>query len=342
MSLSIDFCTNPAEWDAYVHASPLASNYHLWRWKQVIEDTYGHSTHYLVATESGRIQGVLPLVGMKSWFFGHFLVSLPFFNYGGMLAETQEARIGLLAKAVELAKDAGAQHIELRQGAPSELSWQEVSAKVAMVVHLPEKAEELWGKLSSRLRNKIRNSRKHGFEVSWGGSEQVSRLYSVFAANMRNLGTPVYPRAWFENVCRACREDVRILTLSQGGRAVAATLAIKFRDFLELPWIASLPDERKQYSTVLLYWIALEWGIQNGFRRVDLGRCTPGGGVYQFKRQWGCEEIALHWYYWLAPGMQVPHLRPDNPRYRLAVRLWQKLPLGVANWLGPRIVRSIP
>ena len=133
-----------------------------------------------------------------------------------------------------------------------------------------------------------------------------------------------------------------MLTLWDGGDPVAGTVITTFRDAVELPWIASLPEERKHYSTVLLYWTALEWAVENGFRSVDLGRCTPGGGTYQFKRQWECEERPLRWYYWLAPGVPLPNLRPDNPRYRLAIRVWQKLPLGVANWLGPRIVRSIP
>ena len=141
---------------------------------------------------------------------------------------------------------------------------------------------------------------------------------------------------------RHLASDARILTLFDEGNPVATTLITNFRELVELPWIASAPEARKQYSTVLLYWTALEWAISQGYSRVDLGRCTPGGGVYEFKRQWQCEEVPLHWYYWLAPGVRTPELRPSNPRFRLAVRVWQKLPLGVANWLGPRIVRSIP
>jgi FemAB-related protein (PEP-CTERM system-associated) len=259
-----------------------------------------------------------------------------------VLAATPEARTALLARAEELARERGAQHIELRQGAPCDLGWQDTAAKVAMVVPLPQTVEEYWQGLSGRLRNKIRNARKNGFEVHWGGGELVGAFYSVFAANMRNLGTPVYPRAWFENVCRFLPEETRILTLWDKGKPVAGTLMTTFRDFVELPWIASLPEERRRYSTVLLYGTALEWAIQNGYARVDLGRCTPGSGTHQFKQQWNCEEVPLHWYYWLAPGVPLPRLRPDNPKYRLAVKVWQKLPLWLANTLGPRIVRSIP
>jgi serine/alanine adding enzyme len=342
MSLKVELCRDPAAWDAYVREAPGASNCHLWRWKQVIEQTYGHYTYYLMGTRGAEVQGVLPLARMKSRIFGHFLVSLPFVNYGGVLASTEDAWQALLEKATELARELDVQHVELRQGTTLGGNWKETTAKVAMVVQLPKTADELWGSLSSRLRNKVRNAQKHGIIARWGGTELVGSFYSVFAVNMRDLGTPVYPRSWFENVYRAAHEDSKILTLWKNSQPVAATMVTTFRDGVELPWIASIPQERKSYSTVLLYWTALEWAVRNGYLRVDLGRCTPGGGVYQFKKQWNCTENLLHWYYWLAPGVPLPHLRPDNPRYRLAVRLWRHFPLTLTNWLGPRIVRSIP
>jgi serine/alanine adding enzyme len=342
MSLKVEQCTDPAAWDAYVGTFASASAYHQWAWKQVIEATYGHPTYYLTASADGKTQGLLPLVCMRSWMFGHFLVSLPFFNYGGLLASTVESQRELLGGAVTLAKELGVRHVELRQGAASNMDWQDVSAKVAMIVVLPKAIDDYWSKLSSRLRNKVRHARKHGFQVRWGGSELVSSFYLVFATNMRNLGTPVYPRSWFENVCRLMPNRCRILTLWENEKPVAATILTTFGDKVELPWIASLPDVRKSYATVLLYWTALEWAAQNGYSEVDLGRCTPGGGTYQFKRQWNCEERPLHWYYWLAPGASPPNLRPDNPKYKTAIWIWQHLPLSVANLLGPRIVRSIP
>jgi len=342
MGIKAEHWNDGRSWDAYVQAKPTASQYHQWVWKSVIEETYGHSTHYLAATENGAIRGALPLVELKSWTFGHFLVSLPYFNYGGFLADSPEAEEALLSAAAELARNLGARHIELRQGACCAVSWKEVCAKVAMVVRLPKTPEEMMARLSGRLRNKVRAASKAGFEVRWGGQEMVPALYKVFAINMRNLGTPVYPRSWFENVMRRGGAEARILALFDEAEPVAATLITTFRNAVELPWIASSPEGRKKYSTVLLYWTALEWALAQGYTSVDLGRCTPGGGVYQFKRQWECEEVPLHWYYWLPAGVPVPELRPSNPRYRLAIRAWQKLPVPVANWLGPRISRSIP
>lgn len=340
--MNVEICTEPARWDAYVEASPEASNYHRWVWKEVIEKTYGHQSYYLAALDNGALAGLLPLFMIKSRVFGRFLVSVPFFSYGGVLANRGEAREALLLKAVELAQGLGARHIELRQGTACDMSWQDVTAKVTMAVPLPARAEELWNRLSSKMRQRVRFARKQGLRVQWGGSESVGAFYRLFATNMRNLGTPVYPRAWFENIVRDLPDGVRILTLSDGGEAVAAGLVTAFRDTLELPWSGSLPESRPKQSVVLMFWTVLEWAIEHGYRWMDFGRCTRGSGVYEFKQLWLCEERPLHWYYWLATGVPVPELRPSNPRYHWASSVWKHLPLSVANWLGPYIVRSIP
>jgi serine/alanine adding enzyme len=340
--MKAEFSLNQSRWDAYVNSRPDASMYHRWDWGQVVEQTYGHKAYYLAATEGETLLGALPLVFMKSRIFGDFLVSAPFSSYGGVLSNTSEARSLLLEKAVELAQELRARHVELRQGDPGEVGWKETSARVRMEVQLPASAEELWKRLSTGMRNKVRNAHKNKLEIEWHAGEAVDDFYGVFAKNMRDLGTPVYPKIWFENLCRQFTDHVRIIILRDGKEPVAAGFVTLFRDVAELPWSASLQESRKKYSAVLMYWALLEWAFQNGYRRVDLGRCTPGSGTYEFKRHWLCKEITLRWYYWLSPGATLPELRPENPRYRWATQVWRKLPVAVANWLGPRIVRAIP
>ena len=339
---SVQVCSDPALWDAYVEASAEASNYHRWVWKRIIEETYGHQTYYLSVSCGKETQGVLPLVAIKSLLFGRFLVSLPFFSYGGVVASSGQAREALLARAVEIARELKARHIELRQGSPCGLGWREWAGKVTVLVGLPPAVDELWKRLSTGMRNKIRSAQKQGLRSQWGGAEAVDTFYGVFANNMRNLGTPVYPRSWFQNMCRYDPSGTRILSLWDGGRPVAAGIVTIFRDTVEWPWSATLQDSRRKYSAVYLYWKLLEWAVEQGYRRVDLGRCTPGSGTHTFKLHWPCEERPLHWYYWLAPGVPLPELRPDNPRFRLASTVWKRLPLIVANSLGPRVVRSFP
>jgi FemAB-related protein (PEP-CTERM system-associated) len=340
--MNAEFISNSTGWDAYVDSRPDASVYHRWAWGQVVEQTYGHKAYYLAAKEGGTLLGALPLVFMKSRIFGDFLVSTPFSSYGGVLANAPKGRNLLLERAVELAQELGARHLELRQGDKSEIAWKETSAKVRMEVELPGNVEELWKRLSTGMRNKIRNAQKNKLEIAWHGGEAIDEFYGVFAKNMRDLGTPVYPRSWFENLFRQFTDQVCIIIVRDGGKAVAAGFVTLFRDVVEFPWSASLRESRKKYSAVAMYWALLEWATKNGYRRVDLGRCTPGSGTYEFKRHWPCNEIPLRWYYWLSPGADLPELRPENPRYRWATQIWCKLPVPVANWLGPRIVRAIP
>jgi serine/alanine adding enzyme len=340
--LNVEICQDPVGWDRYVEANPDAYNYHRWRWQQVIAETFGHQPQYLAAYSDGAIKGVLPLFSIRSRIFGNSLISVPFFTYGGMLADTQEAREGLMEKAVEFAGTQKIRRIELRQGGKLDCAWQQTSSKVTMDVALPASTDELWKRFSTGLRNKIRKGQKSEFRIQWGGGEAVSDFYSIFAANMRNLGTPVYPKSWFEAIFRHFPEQTRILNLWDGDRPVAGAFLSAYRHTLELPWSASLPDTRKKYSHYLLYWTFMEWAIQNGFRQLDLGRCTPGGGTYEFKRHWLCREQPLNWYNWVPAGAPVPQLRPDNARFQLAIEVWKHLPLAVANQLGPRVVRALP
>lgn len=341
-SMKVQICGDAARWDAYVTSMPEASSYHQWAWQEAIRETFGHESYCLAATEDGEIRGILPLVRMKSRIFGHFLVSMPFSSYGGVLASAPGARDALLVHAAELARGLGVSHIELRQGRAEQIEWCDTTVKVTMEVELPMTVQQLSDRLSPKMRKRIRYARKNGLEPKWEGPEAVAHFYPVFAANMRNLGTPVYPRNWFENICRQFPGDIRILSLFEQGRPVASAFVSIYRDSVELPWAATLPESRDKFSPLLLYWTLLEWALESGYRRVDLGRCTPGSGNHDFKRRWVCNEKPLHWYYWLASGTLVPELRPDNPRYRIATQVWKRLPLSVANFLGPRIVRSIP
>ncbi|MFB3813636.1 MAG: FemAB family XrtA/PEP-CTERM system-associated protein [Terriglobales bacterium] len=340
--MKVEIWNERAAWDTYVESCPDASSYHRWMWREAIEQTFGHRPYYLVAGTDGCIQGVLPLFHMRSRLFGNSLVSMPFFSYGGILASAPEAREQLLRRAAELARELKVRHVELRYRDAAPIGWVEATPKVTMEVPLPATADELWKRLSTGMRNKIRNAKKNDLQVEWTGAEAVDEFYRVFSRNMRDLGSPVYPRAWFENLCRCAPNDTGFIVLRDAGQAIAAGIITKFRDTVELPWSAALQESRKKYTAVLMYWSVFEWAIEHGFRRVDLGRCTRGGGTWEFKRHWNPEEKTLHWYYWLADGAEVPALRPDNPRFRLATRVWQRLPVAVANTLGPRISCSIP
>ena len=340
--MNIDFHSPCETWDAFVAANPRARNYHRWTWLKVVEATYGHKPYYLAAVAGGTIHGILPLALIKSRLWGRSLVSVPFFSYGGVLADTDEATHALLKTAAELGVELGVRHIELRQGRELSTTWTGVAPKVTMEIDLPAAVDDLFARLSPKMRKRIRYASNHGLEARWGGAEVLHEFYRIFATNMRNLGTPVYPYSWFENICRAVPGGIRILIVYDTGKPVAAGFISLFRDTVELPWAASLPESRDKFSTLLLYWSLLEWSLENGYRRIDLGRCTPGSGNYEFKRRWVCNERPLNWYYWLAGGAAVPQLRADNSKYRWAVGVWKHLPLPITTAVGPLVVRSLP
>ena len=340
--MNIELARHPEPWDAYLDTVAPESLYHRWLWRDVIEDTFGHQPYYLSAVEAGAIRGILPLVSIRSRLFGNSLISIPFFTYGGVVADTAGARECLLAGAAELARELGARHIELRQGDKCAISWAGSSPKVTMEINLPDTAEEYLGTLSTSRRKRIRYNLRRGFRTEWAGADAIPTFYNIFAINMRNLGTPVYPRQFFENQFRNFPDKLSILTLWEGEKAIAAGILVAHGNTLALPWAASLEEYRKKEAPMAMYWSLIENAIRQGFRKLDLGRCTRGSGNWTFKRRWNPVERPLHWYYWMAGDGPVPHLQPDNPQFTFATKVWKRLPLVIANSLGPRLVRSLP
>jgi serine/alanine adding enzyme len=333
------------DWQAYVDVAPDASPYHSIEWRDILRRTFGHRSWYLMASNDGGVCGVLPLVEMNSSMFGHFFVSLPFVNYGGILADSPKCQAALARAAVGLAARRGARHIELRQSFAaadwSQSGWTLRQHKAALVITLSAAPEMQWSRLSSRLRGKVRKAERSGAVFSTGGVEALDDFYRVFSLNMRDLGTPVYRPEFFRNVVRLAK-NATVLMVHREGRPVAGAIALRRRERLELPWICSDYSHASFNVNEYLYWRAIEWGCRSGACDMDLGRSSIGGGTYRFKLQWNPKVSPLFWYYWLAPGVGIPELNPTNPKYAFAISCWQKMPIGIANRIGPWIVRNIP
>lgn len=330
-------------WDRYVMSSDNATGYHLTGWKDVIERSFGHKALYLLAEKKGSLQGVLPLVRLKSLLFGNYLVSLPYFNYGGICADTEECFGELLEEASRLASAEGAAYIEYRHTRRSTRGLPEKTAKVCMHLDLPGSEDALWSTFPSKLRSQIRRPSKEGLQARIGKAEEIDSFYSVFAANMRDLGTPVYSREFFRNIIRVFPESSWICTVYTGdGRPAASGFLVGFKKKLEIPWASSLRSLNHLSPNMLLYWTALRFACEQGFRSFDFGRSTPGEGTYRFKEQWGAKPVPLYWHYWLRNGTTLPELNPKNPKYRLAIKIWQRLPVGLTRLIGPSIVKNLP
>jgi serine/alanine adding enzyme len=332
-----------ATWDPYVIGHARASGYHLMAWRRVIEGVFGHRTFYLAARdEQGQIRGVLPLVCLSSRIFGCFLVSLPFVNYGGVLADNAASQDVLLRRAVDLAKKLGAGHIELRHEQLPGLEWPNKQHKVSMRLDLPGEFDALWKTFPAKLRSQIRRAEKEGMTFRAGREDLLKDFYTVFSRNMRDLGTPVYGPAFFAEILRAFPTNSRIGVVYLNQEPVAAGFLYAFRHVLEIPWASSDRRYNRLAPNMLLYRSVLEYACREGFRVFDFGRSTPDGGTYRFKEQWGARPVPLRWHYWLSSGGPLPDLSPSNEKFRWAIFLWQRLPLFVSERLGPSISRSIP
>ena len=225
-------------WDRYVLSHPMASGYHLASWREVLQQAFDHQTFYFMAKDAGgEIQGVLPLVLLCSRLFGRLLVSMPFFNYGGLLTDTQEAREVLLKVAVNLAREQKATYIELRHQAPIQLEWPRKQHKVSMRLELPSDFETLWKRFPSKLRSQIRRAQKEEMRVVIGSREILSDFYQVFSRNMRDLGTPVYGRWVFDTILEAFPKEARICTVYWNNRPLAAAFLYGFLIYFYFPQI---------------------------------------------------------------------------------------------------------
>lgn len=330
-------------WDAFVESHQDSTNYHRYGWRKVVEKSFGHRTMYLAATNGqNEICGVLPFVRIKSRLFGSGLISLPFFNYGGLLISEDSAAVMLLDASRKMLSGTSLDHVELRHLRLRDDVVATKRHKVTMILDLKKNEEEQWSNLDTKVRNQVRKAEKSGLKAVSGRMELLDGFYEVFCRNMRDLGTPVYGRNFFYNILEEFPDSTRIISVTHDGRTIASALLTWYKDTLEVPWASSNKDFSRLCSNNLLYWEAIRFAISMGARTFDFGRSTPGEGTYKFKKQWGAMPLQLYWQYLLSEGKKMPEVNTHNSKYQLAIKAWQHLPLVVANFIGPHIVRCIP
>jgi FemAB-related protein (PEP-CTERM system-associated) len=329
-----------APWDAVVAGIPESSFCHLAGWRDIMTDVLGHDTCFAVAQDrAGEWRGVLPLVQVRSPLLGHYLVSMPFLNAGGPIG-SPAAVAALADHAAALARRLGVDLLELRTRVPVPSSLEVSQRKITVRLQLPPSTEELWTAFPSKLRSQIRRAEKEGLEARFG-PDQREAFYEVFARNMRDLGTPVLPGALFERIAATFPDRVVFGAVYHGEQPLAAASGFVWRDEFEMTWASALREHRRLAANMLLYWSFMQQMILRGVRVFDFGRCTPGARTHQFKRQWGGADVPLPWLQWSSRQLTAPPT-PDRPMYRFAAAVWRRLPLAVANRVGPVIARRLP
>ena len=329
--------------DRYVIISDITNTYHDVRWGRIAEGCFGHKYYVLLSENAdGVIDGILPFVHIKSWSFGNFMVSMPYFNYGGVCANDESTQERLIDEAVRMAKDLKVQHIEFRQEVSLNNGFPEKTHKVSMRLRLPDSPDELLKSFPSKLRSQIKVPQKAGLTVRIGRMEELESFYTVFSRNMRDLGTPVYPMKFFRSILEAFPENTWIGSVYAGNVPVASGFLAGFKNRIEIPWASSVRSYNRFSPNMLLYWSCLKFACEQGYGTFDFGRSTAEESTYKFKEQWGAAPSPMIWSYWVHDEAKIPDLTTRNPKYQLAIGIWKRLPLPVTQMLGPRIVKNIP
>jgi FemAB-related protein (PEP-CTERM system-associated) len=329
-----------AKWDAFVLSCGEATFFHRAGWQRVIRDVFGHPTHYLYVEREGRIEGVLALTHVKSFVFGNALVSLPFTVYGGVAAETREAAALLDTKAQRLAEELGVDYLELRNVTQRHSDWPSQDLYVTFRREILPDVDANMLAIPRKQRAMVRKGIKNGLRSELDAN--VNRFFALFADNVHRHGTPALPRRYFEVLQSEFKHDCEVLTVvDPAGRPVSSVLSFYFRGEV-LPYYAGDDTAARELAANdFKYWELMRRACLRGCTVFDYGRSKQGTGSYAFKKNWGFEPAALHYEYRLYRGDAIPQNNPMNPKYRAFIALWRRLPIALANQLGPFIVRHL-
>ncbi|MCL4849291.1 MAG: FemAB family PEP-CTERM system-associated protein [Acidobacteria bacterium] len=331
-----------ARWDAFVDASPAGSFYHRYPWRAINREEFGHRSFYLAAIDGEQIVGVLPVVRLRSRLFGNLGCSMPFVNFGGPCSASGEVDRVLVEAATGLVARERLDYLEMRNRRRLAGDLPTSEHKVSMTVDLDPDPDVLWARFKTGHRQEIRRGAKHGLVARCGGVELLEPFYRVLAESWRDLGTPLYKKAYFERVLRTFPEHTRLCVAFAGDDPAAAAFDGIHGQTIEGMWMGAREKYRSQLAGYVLYWELIRDACVRGYTRFHLGRSTSESGAEAFKKKWNAYPMPLYWQYLLGRRKALPALRVDNPRYEFAIRAWRRLPLGVTSVVGPLIARSIP
>jgi len=337
-------------WNAFVGAHPSGTFFHHAAWAEVITTAFGHASHYTLAERDGAIVGVLPLAQVKTRLFGNTLISTPFCVYGGPLAVDAEAAAALAAHAETLRGQTGASAVEFRHResvdddalatVPTAATWLArsdlyVTFRKPIVGNSEANLKAIPRKQRAMVRKGIQNGLVSVVD------QNVDTLHRIYAESVRNLGTPVFSRRYFRILLSVFRDCADVVTVIDRGHPIASVLNFYFRDEV-LPYYGGGTTAARQVAgNDFMYWEVMRRAAARGSRLFDFGRSKIGTGAFAFKHNWGFTPAPLHYRYCLAPGATIPDHNPLNPKYRLFIAAWKRLPLPIANLLGPPIVRGL-
>jgi FemAB-related protein (PEP-CTERM system-associated) len=314
-------------------------------WMDFIQQVYGHQVHRFIAHDDGRPFGALSLLEVRHPVFGHYLATAPFGSYGGFVCENNQARDLLLDEAGRLAKEINAEYVSLRfddTASPPPEGWVEHPVYFTYLIHLPAAPDDLLKRFSSDHRNHIRKSLKKGFSIRFGRLDLLDDAYDAIALSMHELGSPYHAKRYLRRMAESLGDTLQFaVTYDARGRITGGGVFIHQGKTIFNLHANVLRFARSSYAGEFLYWSVIEHAIQNGFSTFDLGRSLTGSGNDIFKSKWSPEKKPLAYWYWLAPGHELPSLNQKNPKFQFAIAVWKRLPHFVARAFGHYIIRGL-
>ena len=327
-------------WDQFVFNHRFGTFFHRAVWQKIIAEQFGHKTYYFYAEKDGQIEAVLPTANVSSWLFGKALTSLPFAVYGGVLASHEAAGAALVHEARDTARRLGVDHLELRNMHLNQPDWPRQELYVTFRKEIFPDLEANMLAIPRKQRAMVRKGIKN--ELISVIDRDVSRFFELYADNVHRHGTPAMPKRYFEALLKEFGADCEVLSvLAPDGKSLSSVLSFYFRDEV-LPYYAG-DDESARHLAAndFKYWELMRRSCERGTKIFDFGRSKKNTGSFAFKKNWGFEATQLSYEYCLFNGGKIPQNNPNNPKYKILIQTWRRLPIGLANWLGPFIVRYL-
>ena len=329
-----------AAWDKFVFDCPSCTFFHRFGWRAIFRDVFGLTPHYLVAECEGAVIGILPLVHQKSVLFGNSLIAAPFCVEGGSVAVNPEVRDRLDQEAINLLHKLKAGSLEFRSRVASRAGWsvrKELYATFERELSGDDEAN--LQSIPRKQRAVVRKTLKSG--LTSHVDEDAGALFRVYSESVRNLGTPVFPKTYFEALLKAFGSDCDVVVVREGNEAVSAVMNFYFRETVMPYYGGGRAAARRNGANDFMYWEVMRRAVARGYRRFDFGRSKAETGAFSFKKNWGFEPRWLEYEYYLPPGASMPDKNPNNPKYAALIAIWKRLPLPIANLIGPHLVRGL-
>ena len=332
-----------SDWTRFVLAHPRGSLFHSLEWRKVLQQTFSHTCRYVLVYEGDEVAAVLPLVTIKSIFFGKSVISVPFGVYGGIISNSAAASMALVEEARNICREVGSGYVELRHDhVPPGIELPTHDLHATFICDLPDDPTDVLMMIPRKARAEVRKARKRDDVTTESAELNLEEFHYLFALNKRKLGSPVFPKSLFLNLQQILADRCRVLTVRVGGRPVAAVMNFIWNNTLMAYYSGALDEANKVSANNLMYAASMEWAVEQGLKKFDFGRSRKDTGAYAFKKHMGFEPADLHYSYILEDGEQIPEINASNPKYRVAQNLFKHLPPFLAEKLGSFVAKRMP